>query len=163
MSDPIKPFADLTDEERQVAGPAQDAVRCFRLISYTGQRLRYLLDRRLRDESLTSQQGFLLTVVRMHGRPTLGEIATAMSTTHQNAKQVASALERKGMLKIIADDRDARVRRLVATELGKRGWEARNAEDYAAIAGWFANLSSDEQQVLVHLLSRLARTVREAS
>lgn len=162
MDDSIKPFADLTDEERQAAGSAQNAVRCFRLISYTGQRLRYLLDRRLRDESLTSQQGFLLTVVRMQGRPTLGEVAIAMSTTHQNAKQVASALERKGMLNIVPDDRDARVRRLEATEAGKRGWEDRNADDYAAIAGWFDDLSRDEQHMLAQLLSRLAHSVRQA-
>ncbi|MDQ6436058.1 winged helix DNA-binding protein [Mesorhizobium sp. LHD-90] len=162
MQDPIKPFADITDEESRAAGSAADAVRCFRLISYTGQRLRYLYDQRLREEGLTSQQGFLLTVVRMRGRPTLGEVAAAMSTTHQNAKQVASALERKGMLKIVSDDRDARVRRLEATEAGQPGWENRNAEDYAAIAGWFAALSGDEQQVLVELLSRLARTVRGA-
>ena len=45
MDDSIKPFGDLTHEERRAAGPAEDAVRCFRLISYTGQRLRYLLDR----------------------------------------------------------------------------------------------------------------------
>lgn len=162
MDNTIKPFADLTDEERRAAGPAQHAVRCFRLISYTGQRLRYLLDRRLRDESLTSQQGFLLTVVRMRGRPTLGEAATAMSTTHQNAKQLAAALERKGMLKIVADDSDARVRRLEATAAGKRGWENRNAEDFAAIAGWFDTLSRDEQLMLAQLLSRLAHNVREA-
>lgn len=162
MNDSIKRLADLTDQERRVAGSAEDAVRCFRLISYTGQRLRYLLDQRLRAEGLTTQQGFLLTVVRMRGRPTLGEVATTMSTTHQNAKQVASALERKGMLKIVPDDGDARVRRLEATEAGKRGWENRNAEDYAAIADWFAALSRNEQQVLARLLSRLARTIGKA-
>lgn len=162
MDDSIKPLADLTDEERRAAGPAANAVRCFRLISYTGQRLRYLLDRRLREDGLTTQQGFLLTVVRMRGRPTLGEVAAVMSTTHQSAKQVAVALERKGMLAIVPDDSDARVRRLEATAAGKRGWENRNAEDYAAIAGWFEALSSGEQQALVRLLSRLARTIGEA-
>lgn len=159
MNDSIKPFADLTHEERLAAGSAEDAVRCFRLISYSGQRLRYLLDRRLREEKLTSQQGFLLTVVRTLGRPTLGEAARSMSTTHQNAKQVASALERKGMLRIVPDAEDARARRLEPTELGKRGWESRNTEDYAAIADWFSALTPDEQQVLVGLLSRLARSV----
>lgn len=161
MDDSIKPFADLTNEERRAAGSAEDAVRCFRLISYTGQRLRYLLDRRLREEKLTSQQGFLLTIVRTRGRPTLGEVAKSMSTTHQNTKQVASALERKGMLKIVPDDGDARVRRLEPTELGKQGWENRNAEDYAAIATWFSSLSLAEQHVLARLLSSLAHSVAE--
>jgi DNA-binding MarR family transcriptional regulator len=162
VNDSIKPLGDLTDEEQRVAGTGQDAVRSFRLISYIGQRLRYLFDRRLREEGLTSQQGFLLTVVRMHGRPTLGEVATAMSTTHQNAKQVASALERKGMVRFVADDSDGRVRRLEPTEIGERGWEERNAEDFAAIAGWFADLSRNEQKVLVRLLSKLAQAIQKA-
>lgn len=160
MTDSFKPFIDLTSEERQAAGSATDAVRCFRLISFAGQRLRYFLDQRLREDGLTSQQGFLLTVVRMRGRPTLGETAAVMSTTHQNAKQVALALERKGMLKIVTDKDDARIRRLEATKTGKRGWEERNAEDYAAIGEWFATLSRDEQRTLSRLLSRLANAIR---
>lgn len=162
MSEPIKPLADLTDEERQAAGTNADAVRCFRLIAYTSQRLRHLLDRRLREEGLTSQQGFLLTVVRMSGRPTLGEVARSMSATHQNVKQLAVALERKGMLRIVPDDGDARAKRLEATEAGRRGWQDRNAGDFAAIADWFGALSVREQEELVRLLSRVARTVRDA-
>lgn len=161
MRDSSKPFPDLTNEEQRAAGAGQDAVRCFRLISYTGQRLRYLMDLRLRGEGLTSQQGFLLSVVRLRGRPTLGEVATAMSTTHQNAKQVALALERKGMVRFVSDDTDARVRRIEPTETGARGWDHRNAEDFATIADWFADLSSDEQKVLAGLLSKVAQTIRK--
>lgn len=84
-----------------------------------------------------------------------------MSSTHQNAKQVASALERKGMLKIVPDGDDARVRRLEPTELGKRGWENRNAEDYTAIAEWFSDLTGEEQKMMVRLLSRLAVSIRQ--
>ena len=160
MSDSSKPITDLTPEEQRAAGDALDAVRCFRLIAYAGQRLRYLFDRRLRGEGLTSQQGFLLTVVRMRGQPTLGEVASAMSTTHQNAKQVALALTRKGMVRFVADETDNRVKRLMATEAGESGWEDRNAGDFAAIAGWFEALSRDEQRDLAELLSRLAQSFR---
>jgi DNA-binding MarR family transcriptional regulator len=161
MSDSSNPLADLTPEELRAAGDAGDAVRCFRLILYLGQRLRYLADRRLRGEGLTSQQGFLLTVVRMRGRPTLGEVAAAMSTTHQNVKQIAVALERKGMVRFVADEDDARVRRLAPTEAGERGWEDRNAGDFAAIADWFAGLSAGEQRQMAGLLGRLAGSIGE--
>jgi DNA-binding MarR family transcriptional regulator len=160
MSDSSNPLDDLTPEERRAAGDARHAVRCFRLILYAGQRLRYLADRRLRDQGLTSQQGFLLTVVRMQGRPTLGDAAAAMSTTHQNVKQIALALERKGMLRFVEDAADARIRRLAPTEAGERGWEDRNAGDFAAIARWFAGLSPDEQERLAGLLARLAGSIR---
>ena len=162
MSDSSNPLADLTPEELRAAGDGRDAVRCFRLILYLGQRLRYLADRRLRGQGLTSQQGFLLTVVRMRGRPTLGEVAAAMSTTHQNVKQIAVALERKGMVRFVADEGDARIRRLAPTEAGERGWEDRKAGDFAAIADWFAGLSADEQESMAGLLARLAGSIREA-
>ena len=161
MSDSSNPLADLTPEELRAAGDGRDAVRCFRLILYLGQKLRYLADRRLRGQGLTSQQGFLLTVVRMRGRPTLGEVAAAMSTTHQNVKQIAVALERKDMVRFVAEEDDARIRRLVPTEAGERGWEDRNAGDFAAIADWFAGLSADEQESMAGLLARLAGSIRE--
>jgi DNA-binding MarR family transcriptional regulator len=96
----------------------------------------------------------------MQGQPTLGEVATAMSTTHQNAKQVALALARKGMVRFVADETDARMKRLAATAAGERGWEDRNAGDFAAISRWFAALSRDDQQALAGLLSRLAQSIR---
>jgi DNA-binding MarR family transcriptional regulator len=161
MDETHNPF-DLTEDERRAAGPAADAVRCFRIIAYAAQRLRYLIDRRLAADGLTSQQGFLLTVVRQRGRPTLGEVAAAMSTSHQNARQVATALERKGMLRIAADADDARVRRLEPTEASQDGWESRNADDFAAIAVWFGTLSPDDQRQLADLLEHLASGLREA-
>jgi DNA-binding MarR family transcriptional regulator len=157
MANEVKPSFFLDAEEQATAGSAADAVRSFRLILFLGQRLQHLLDRRLEDEGLTTRQGFLLTVVRSLERPTLGEVARAMSTTHQNAKQIALALERKGMLQILPDATDRRVRRLAATGVGRRGWKSRNAGDFAAIAGWFAALSEADQSALVSLLARVAR------
>lgn len=156
MPDSIKSPVCLTDKERLAAGASADAVDCFRLIAFASQRLRQLMDRRLKEDGLTSQQGFLQTIVRIHGRPTLGQVAAAMSTTHQNAKQVALALERKGMLRIVPDGKDARVKRLETTETGASGWIDRDADDHKAIANWFAALSGDEQRLLMQLLSRLA-------
>jgi DNA-binding MarR family transcriptional regulator len=159
MIDRIKSETELSRDESRVAGESEEAVRCFRLIAYVAQRMRYLYDQRLREEGLSTQQGILLTIVRARGQPTLGEAARAMSTTHQNAKQIAAALERKGMLRIVGDETDGRVRRLEATESGARGWEDRNAGDFAAIAEWFGDLKKEEQEQLASLLSRLARTI----
>ncbi len=159
MIDRIKTDTGLSREERRIAGEAGNAVRCFRLIAFAAQRMRYLLDLRLREDGLSTQQGFLLTIVRARGRPTLGETAQAMSTTHQNAKQIAAALERKGMLRIVADEEDGRVRRLEATEAGARGWADRDAGDFTAIAEWFGDLTGEEQEQLAVLLSRLAKTL----
>ena len=157
MPKQIHPHGDLSPEEQRAAGAAADAVRCFRLIALVAQKLRYRLDQHLREDGLTTQQGFLLTIVRRLGQPTLGEVAKAMATTHQNAKQVAVALERKGMLTIASDETDQRIKRLVATKAGRRGWASRNRDDFATVGGWFEGLTPKQQKELASLLIVLAR------
>lgn len=157
MSERIKLSPNLQADELEAAGDAADAVRCFRLMTLASQRLRYLYDQRLRDEGLTMQQGILLSFVRAHGSPTLGEAAKSLATSHQNAKQIALAVARKGLIRIVDDENDRRARRLIATKAGQRGWHQRNADDFAAIGQWFAGLSRREQQKLAAMLVRLIR------
>ena len=157
MDPRIKLSASLEGDELQAAGDAADAVRCFRLISFASQQLRRLYDQRLSDEGITMQQGILLSIVRAHGRPTLGEVARSMATSHQNAKQVALAVARKGFIVIVDDEKDRRAKRLVATKAGQRGWDHRNAEDFAAIGQWFAALSTGERRQLATTLVKLIR------
>ena len=69
----------------------EPGVRAFRVLLLVGQRLHRLMDQRLRADGLTTQQAALLTVVTALGRPSLGEAADAMGTTHQNAAQLVAA------------------------------------------------------------------------
>jgi DNA-binding MarR family transcriptional regulator len=156
MGNRNKTLYELSDAELADAGLAADAVACFRMIVFCSVRLRRRLDERLSAEDLTSQQGILLTVVRTRGQPTLGEVATAMSTSHQNAKQIALALERKGMICFSKDPSDGRIKRLSITKVGLRVWQNRDAGDFAAIGEWFAGIPRHEQNQLKVLLGRLA-------
>lgn len=151
-----KTIYELSETELVDAGSAADAVACFRMIVFCSVRLRRRLDERLSSEDLTSQQGMLLTLVRTQGQPTLGEVAAAMSTSHQNAKQIALALERKGMIRFSKDASDGRIKRLTITKAGHRGWQNRDAGDFAAIGAWFAGMPRTEQSKLKKLLGRLA-------
>jgi DNA-binding MarR family transcriptional regulator len=103
------------------------------------------------------QQGILLSFVRAHGNPTLGEAAQSLATSHQNAKQIALAVARKGLIRIIDDENDRRAKRLIATKAGQRGWHQRNADDFAAIGQWFGGLSRSEQKKLAAMLVTLIR------
>src|SRR3954462_7213099 len=110
-------------------GPDSDlepAVRAFRVLLLVGQRLHRLMDQRLRADGLTTQQAALLTVVTALGRPSLGEAADAMGTTHQNAAQLVAALTRKEFLRVEPDPADRR-RRLIATETNDQYWRGRDA------------------------------------
>ncbi len=161
MTDQGKRRFELDADEARSAGKSAEAVRNFRLILFCSQRLRHLMDQHLRDADLTSQQGVLLSVVRARGQPALGEVASAMATSHQNAKQIAAGLERKGMLRIVQDKADGRVKRLTATAAGSRGWEWRNESDFRMIGEWFSELSRADQKTLRQLLEQLANSLGE--
>jgi DNA-binding MarR family transcriptional regulator len=155
MSDREKALFDLGENSQLTP-----SVRAFRATLVLAQRLRYLMDDRLRADGLTTQQAALLTVVRALGRPALSEAAAALGTTHQNAAQLVAALERKGMLRTEADPADKRRRLLAATAEGARYWSERDAGDEEAVADWFASLTPDEVATFSALAERILAGLR---
>jgi DNA-binding MarR family transcriptional regulator len=155
--------AGLSDVEAEALGPELAAqVRSFRLLHHLGQRVQFLADRLYEADGVTAQQAMLMNLVQMLGRPSLRELARAFGTSHQNAKQIASALVRKGFVAIIDDPDDGRVRRVAVTPKGRRYWAGRDGADFAQVATWFAGLSADEVAQLLALLQKLAESVRAA-
>ncbi|GAA3397502.1 MarR family winged helix-turn-helix transcriptional regulator [Cryptosporangium minutisporangium] len=132
------------------------SVRAFRTLLLAAQRLRYLMDARLRADGVTSQQAALLTAVSALGTPTLGEAAAALGTTHQNVAQLVASLERKGWLTSESDPADRRRRRLATTEKNAEYWRGRDTADHAAVAEWFSMLTEDELRTLATLAGRVA-------
>jgi DNA-binding MarR family transcriptional regulator len=139
-----------------------DAVQAFRLVLALSQELRTLMDQRLQSAGLTTQQAALLTVMGILDKPTLTEAARALATTHQNVKQLATALERKGFLKIVAHDHDARSKRLVTTAKHKLFWAERNPHDHASVEQWLSQLDDKEKATLVRLLAKAMASARQA-
>lgn len=145
-----KPVFDVGD-----GSALADPVRAFRLVLLLAQRLRYLMDDRLRPDGLTTQQAALLTAVSALGRPSLNEAAAALETTHQNAAQLVAALRRKGLLEVAPDPADGRRRLLVTTEANARYWAGRDEGDHQAVADWFAGLEPGELRAFCALAARL--------
>lgn len=147
------------DQSLQGVSPElAERVRAFRLLMASGARLRALLDRELAPSGVTVQQGALLSWIEAQGAPpTIGQVAAGLGMTHQNVKQIALALERKGFLEIAVDEADRRARRLVLTAHHRRFWRQRNPDDFAAIERWLADWRDDEVQQVVVLLKRLHR------
>jgi DNA-binding MarR family transcriptional regulator len=150
-------------------GPAEAAalgadratrIRTFRLILVVAQQLRARMDERLRTDGLTTQQAVLITVIAALGRPSLSEAAATLGTTHQNAKQVAAALERKGFVRFVADRNDRRVRRLVVTARSRKYWQRRDPVDFQQVFEWFDGHDGEEMTRLFQLLARVAERLR---
>lgn len=135
-----------------------DRVRAFRLLLVEGARLRTLLDKALAPTGVTAQQGALLSWIEAQPEPpTVSAVALGLSMTHQNVKQIASALQRKGLLDIAVDARDRRVRRLKLTARHHEFWRRRNPDDFAAVQAWMAAWSDAEVRQALRLLRRLHR------
>jgi len=146
----------LSPEDEARLGPDRATrVRTFRLILTVAQRMRTSMDKRLRADGLTTQQAALISIVDTLGTPSLSDVSRRLGTTHQNARQIADALERKGFLRIATDPGDARVRRLHTTERSRAYWLRRSATDQDHVVDWFDGLSTAEVTTLFNLLDRV--------
>jgi DNA-binding MarR family transcriptional regulator len=153
----------LTEEDAARLGEDGTVrVRTFRLIVVVAQELRTLMDQLLRADSLTTQQAAMITVVDLLGTPSLSQAAAAFGTTHQNARQLADALERKGFVQISADEADARVRRLSTTAKSDGYWRNRSAADQQQVLEWFDELTPAQARTLFDLLAKVEHRARAA-
>ena len=133
-----------------------DRVLLFRLLLANGLELHKRMDRLLSSGGLTTQQAMVLQVLEAQPEaPTLKQLASRLAMSHQNLKQIAAALQRKGLLAIVADPIDGRVRRLQLTKQHHLFWEKRNAQDHAEVERWTAVLSRAEVRALVRALDKL--------
>lgn len=146
------------DAERALGADAAVRLRTFRLLIVLANELRSLMDGWLAEDGLTTQQAALLTVIKALGSPSFSEAAASLATSHQNVKQIAAALERKGFVRIVPDEADGRVRRLTTTRKNDRFWASRNPDNHASVLELFADLSPAEAKELFRLLA----TVRDA-
>ena len=162
-SQPNRDGLGLSDEDAARLGEdGAVRVRTFRLIVLVAQELRTLMDQLLRADGLTTQQAATITVVELLGTPSLSQAATALGTTHQNARQLADALERKGFLRISTDQADARVRRLSTTAKSNSYWRDRSAADQQQVLDWFGDLTPAEAKTLFELLAKVEHKARAA-
>jgi DNA-binding MarR family transcriptional regulator len=144
--------------------PAQaDRIRLFRLLEVSAMQLRARMDRLLAPQGLTTQQAALLQHIEGQDTPpTISRIAQAMAMSHQNLKQIALALERKGFLRIEVDAADRRARRLVLTERHHAFWRDRNPGDFDQVAAWTSVLRDAEVALVVGSLQRLLAGLRQS-
>jgi len=64
------------------------------------QRWRYIIEKELEPDGITAKQWLMLIVIgnAFRSPPSIQEVADAMSTTHQNVKQIAASMERRGFM-----------------------------------------------------------------
>ncbi|MBL8721522.1 MAG: MarR family transcriptional regulator [Myxococcales bacterium] len=166
MSSPVDPGPrfGLDDEELHALGlDRANRIRTLRLLVVLAPHLRNLLDRLYASDGVTTQQAALLGVVRELGRPSLGAAAEVLGTSHQNVKQLVAVLERKGLLRMVVDPDDRRVRRLETTPKNRRYWARRDPDDHARLLTLFADLDEAEAEQLFRSLLCVFERLRAAA
>ena len=132
-------------------------IMLFRLLIGLAGRLRTLMDRQLEPTGITTQQAACLMIVGAAETPLAqGELARLLGVSHQNVRQLTTALERKGLVHVDVDPQDRRTKRIRAAKAAKRIFERRNATDYEVVAGWFGSVDARDADELLRLLLRVA-------
>lgn len=137
-------------------GAQGQRVLLFRLLLANAAELRRRMDRLLAESGLTTQQAMVLQFLQGEPEPpTLAQFAHRLAMTHQNLKQIVVAMERKGLVKLLVDENDRRVRRLHLTARHTRLWQERDPTDHAEVAGWTHALTNEEVRAVVRALDAL--------
>lgn len=125
------------------------------------RRMEYIADKELAKDRLTTKQFLMIAVVEklFSEPPSIKEVADALGSTHQNIKQMAIQLERRGFLRIERDQRDRRVLRLKVTEKNRAYWDSRAEEHEAFILRIFSDLDEEGVRTLHAQAMRLLDTV----
>ncbi|WP_280770822.1 MarR family winged helix-turn-helix transcriptional regulator [Salipaludibacillus daqingensis] len=119
-------------------------------------------DEFLGDENgMTLRQWFLTVMILQFDKhkPTLGEVAKLMGTSHQNTKQLANKLKENGFLTFQKDEKDGRVLRLCLTEKSDAYWKGREKDGNHFIHHLFGDVSDEEMQTTMNVFEKLLTTL----
>lgn len=123
------------------------------------QRWGYYINKKLADDKITTKQWLMMIIIEnaFAHDPSMQEVADALSTTHQNVKQLAVRLEDRGFMKIERDPNNRRILRLKTTDESRKYWEKRAPEDLKSIARIFEGLDDSEIKSLFEIMVKLEK------
>ncbi len=129
----------------------------FSYLFVLNQRIEYIIDSFLEKYDLTTKQ--LLTLIAIGNafdyNPSLSEVADVLSTSHQNVKQIALNLRKRGFVEIVVDPKDRRRRLLHLTADNDKFWEEREKENYENMKMIFSSLSKSEMTEFHRIIVKL--------
>ncbi len=139
-------------------------LKIFNLYFLLNQKMEYVFDREMEKAGVTAKQWLmLLTIATLFDHPpSMNETARKMASSHQNIKQMAVLLEKKGFLKIETDQKDRRTLRLVLTENFRKFWRTRTQKDKKIVSEFFNYLTDRESKELLQLLSKVHDKTNES-
>lgn len=116
-----------------------------------------VLDRDLKEFDLTSKQWFLALVIDnlFDEMPSITEVSKAMGSSHQNVKQVALKLEKKGLLDFVKDPKDGRRTKLKLTEKSLGVWKQTHSKGEGFTDQLFEGIGNAELAITKSVLAKM--------
>jgi DNA-binding MarR family transcriptional regulator len=121
------------------------------------QRWRYVVEKDMEPDGITAKQ-WLMAIVVANGfktPPSIQEVADAMSTTHQNVKQVADSMEKRGFMRLWRDEKNKRIIRMQVTDRCLALFKGREEKDVQTILSMFDNLTDEEVTALFNIIAKM--------
>ena len=152
--------SDLVKTERAAKDRTELEKYIMVVLFLIQQRWGYVIDKELAEGRLTNKQWLMIVIIEkaFEHDPSMREVADALSTTHQNVKQLATRLESRGFLKIEQDKNNRRILRLKITDACRKYWESRVTEDIRAVSSLFKDLEDSEMKSLFEIMNKLEKT-----
>jgi DNA-binding MarR family transcriptional regulator len=132
-------------------------IESFALLFLLSHRFEYVADSELRRDDLTTKQFLALVAIEKayDHPPSIKEVADVLSTTHQNVKQIAVQLQKKGFVTIEKDAQDKRKLILQVTHKNREYWDSAAQRHEQIISALFGCLNDGEIGQFHELVSKL--------
>jgi DNA-binding MarR family transcriptional regulator len=141
----------------------QAMAESFGYLFLLSRRFEYITDQILKKDGLTTKQLLVLIAISrgFEEPPSVSQVASVLSTSHQNVKQIADQLEKRGFVRLVRDEKDRRRWLLTLTEQNQEYWESRDKEHSTAMLSLFKSLTPDEIEQFSRLIRKLVEGTEE--
>lgn len=118
------------------------------LISAFENRFQAMADKSMKE--ISWKQFFAVICIGMcKEKPTLKELAEIMGSSHQNVKQILIKLEKKGFVRIVADEKDKRKQRIELTEYCENFCNKNDEASISIMNKMFEGISQEQIQTTI--------------
>lgn len=135
----------------------------FAISLFLSRKWELIVNRAYSNDDLTIKQLMLMMVIvgAFDEDPTIKQISTAMTTSHQNVKALLTQLENKGFVNIYQDTNDKRVSRVRMNKEKQDYWVERDRKDLEILITLFEGISTENLQSMEDMLMKLDKIASE--
>ena len=119
-----------------------------------------LFNRIYSQHGFTTKQWLVLAVATNIERPTIQNVAKELKTSHQNVKAIALNLEKAGLISLVQDTTDKRVKLIVASKKLQNLSVVRGTKDQEGMITLFEGFEVQELKQLLSYTERLLKQIK---